>query len=172
MYGKSEAKMLQMTSIWSFDKTVDLEYALRYHPSRRPLLKAEAATRLYEESFARHAGKPKEVAVVKQLEQFKILLGYFLINSCTITRQQKDTKPLTETVSWTGISSSVACNWLGPTLQREFSISEKNFGAKEKILKVYYLNFKNFDMIFLGAKRKFSKKNNPKLFIQKKLFRL
>ena len=33
--------MLQMTSIWSFDKTADLEYGLRYHPSQRLLLKQQ-----------------------------------------------------------------------------------------------------------------------------------
>ena len=43
----------------------------------------QAATRLYDESFAVHAGKlwnilPKEVTVVKQLELFKILLSKFL----------------------------------------------------------------------------------------------
>ena len=43
----------------------------------------EAATRLYDESFAVHAGKlwnilPKAVTVVKQLEQLKILLNKFL----------------------------------------------------------------------------------------------
>ena len=39
------------------------------------------------------------------------------------------------------------------------------FAAKEEILKVYDLNFKNFDMNFFKVKE-FSK-NNPKLFIQK-----
>ena len=44
----------------------------------------QAATRLYDESFAVHAGKlwnilPKEVTVVKQLEQLRILLNKFLI---------------------------------------------------------------------------------------------
>ena len=43
----------------------------------------QEATRLYDESFAVHAGKlwnilPKEDTVVKQLEQLKILLNKFL----------------------------------------------------------------------------------------------
>ena len=43
----------------------------------------QAATRLYDESFAVHADKlwnilPKEVTVVKQLAQLKILLNKFL----------------------------------------------------------------------------------------------
>ena len=43
----------------------------------------QAATRLYDESFAVHAGKlwnilPQEVTVDKQLEQLKILLNKFL----------------------------------------------------------------------------------------------
>ena len=75
--------MLLMTSIWSSDKTVDLGYGSRYHPTQELLSAPQAATRLYDESFAVHAGKlwnilPKEVTVVKQLEQLKILLNKFL----------------------------------------------------------------------------------------------
>ena len=55
----------------------------------------QAATRLYDESFAVDAGKlwnilPKEITVVKQLEKLKILLNKFMHKY----RQQKDTQPL------------------------------------------------------------------------------
>ena len=61
-------------------------YHLSYSATKIPLFSRtapQAATRLYDEFFAVYAGKlwnilPKEVTVVKQLEQLKILLNKFL----------------------------------------------------------------------------------------------
>ena len=72
-----------MTLIWSSDKTVDSGIGIRVKIPPFSRTAPQAATRLDDESFAVHAGKlwnilPKEITVVKQLEQLKILLNKFL----------------------------------------------------------------------------------------------
>ena len=80
---KISSQMLQMTLIWSSDKTVDSGYGLRYHPSQGLLLKQQLDCMMNPLQSMLIAGKlwnilPKEITVVKQLEQLKILLNKFL----------------------------------------------------------------------------------------------
>ena len=77
----------------------------------------QAATGLYDESFAVHAGKqwnilPKEVTVVKQLEQLKILLNKFLHKypdqppTRGYTASNRNTDRLESPVRWPATSSA------------------------------------------------------------------
>ena len=89
-----------MTLIWSFDKTVDLGYRLRYHPTQGLLLKQQLDCMMNPlQSMLVNCGiyYLKQSLLSNSLNNSR----YFLISfytSTQINRQQKDTLPLTETV--------------------------------------------------------------------------
>ena len=97
---KISSQMLQMTLIWSSDKTVDSGYGLRYHPSQGLLLKQQLDCMMNPlQSMLVNCGiyYLKKSLLSNSLNNSR----YFLISSYTstqINRQQKDTQPQTETV--------------------------------------------------------------------------
>ena len=114
MYGRSQAKMLQMTLIWSSDKTVDSGYGLRYHPSQGLLLKQQLDCMMNPlQSMLVNCGiyYLKKSLLSNSLNNSR----YFLISSYTSTRstankrihslKQKQSDRLESPVRWPATSS-------------------------------------------------------------------